>query len=78
MKIDSTKHKYSWCVQKGCRVEWFVGSKKCSGVVTKVFSSNAGSASEVQVLDDTTQSEMVIRVDRVRIVKTKNTLRKEQ
>lgn len=80
MKFDKAKHKYSWRIQKGCRVEWFIGSKKGSGVVTRVVSSNGpwDTASEVKVLDDDTKTEINVDVDKVRILKSKNALRKEQ
>lgn len=80
MKIDPTKHKPTWRIQKGCRVEWFIGSKKGSGVVTRVVSSDGpwDTASEVKVLDDSTQSEILVKVGNVRIRKTANTVRKEQ
>lgn len=80
MKIDKSKHKHTWRVQKGCRIEWFVGSKKGSGVVTRVVSSNGpwDTASEVKVLGDATKSEITMSVDKVRIVKTQSTLKKDQ
>lgn len=72
MKIDKSKHKHTWRVQKGCRVEWFVGSKKGYGVVTKFIASDGpwDTASEVRILDDTTSTEINVSVDKVRIVKT--------
>ena len=80
MKIDRSKHKPSWRVQRGCHVEWFDGSKKGSGVVTRVISSDGpwDTASEVKVLDDATKSEITVSVGKVRIVKTQSTLRKEK
>lgn len=80
MKIDKSKHKHTWRIQKGCRVEWFVGSKKGSGVVAKVIASDGpwDTASEIKVLDDATKVEIVVSVDKLRIVKTQNTLKKEQ
>jgi hypothetical protein len=80
MKIDISKHKHTWRIQKGCRIEWFVGNKKGSGVVTRVVSSDGpwDTASEVKVLDDITRSEITVSVDKVRIVKTQSTLKKEQ
>lgn len=80
MKIDKNKHKHTWRIQKGCQVEWFVGSKKGSGVVTRVVSSNGpwDTASEVKVLDDITKTEIVVSVDKLRIVKTQNTIKKGQ
>lgn len=78
MKIDNTKHKYPWRVQKGCRVEWFARSKKGSGIVTRVVSSNGlwDTASEVKVLDDATKLEITMSVDNIRILKTKSKLKK--
>lgn len=80
MKIDPTKHKPTWRIQKGCHVEWFVGSRKGSGVVTRVVSSDGpwDTASEVKLLDDTTKTEILINVGNVRIHKTSNTLRKQK
>jgi hypothetical protein len=80
MKIDKSKHKHSWRIQKGCRVEWFLGNKKGSGVVTRVVSSDGpwDTASEVKVLDDATKSEIVLSADKLRILKTQNTLNKEK
>ena len=80
MKIDKNKHKHTWRIQKGCRVEWFLGSKKGSGVVTRVVASDGSwdTASEVRVLDDKTSAEITMSVDKLRIVKTQNAIRKEQ
>lgn len=80
MKIDPTKHKHAWRVQKGSRVEWFVGHKKGTGVVKRVSSSEGpwNTASEVIVLDDFTGTEVTVSVSKLRIVKTQNTIRKEK
>lgn len=73
MKIDPSKHKPSWRVQRGCRVEWFVDRKSGSGVVKRVVSHQMGefgkSPSEVVVTDDETKEEIVIALRNIRILK---------
>lgn len=73
MKIDPAKHKPSWRVQRGCRVEWAVDRKSGSGVVKQVISNQIDefgkSPSEVIIIDDDTKEEMVIALRNIRILK---------
>jgi hypothetical protein len=80
MKIDRSKHKPSWRVQRGCHVEWFDDRKKGSGIVTKVISEKKDypwKEPTYVVVSDGLQ-EITISIDKIRIMKTETTLRKEK
>lgn len=75
MKIDRfTKHKPTWRVQKGCRVEWFVYGKKGVGIVKKVISADNGmwgkQAASVVIMDDV-NGEVTVDVGNIRILRGK-------
>lgn len=80
MKIDKKIHKPAWRVQKGCYVEWFVGSSKGSGIVKKVISELGmyGYKEPAYVIITDGSQEITVSVDNIRIVKTQNTLRNEK
>ena len=80
MKFDKTKHKYSWRVQKGCCVEWVEGSKKYQGVVKQVISAPSLYGKEPSRVVVKTNEDLTLTVDvaNIRIVKTANTIRKDQ
>jgi hypothetical protein len=74
MKIDRTKHKPSWRVQKGCKVEWFEPHRKGCGVVTKVISGDItmwGNDPKFVVIDDVALGNVTVDVSNIRILKGK-------
>lgn len=80
MKIDPSKHRYTWRIQKGCHVEWFHHSKKGRGVVMKVTTCDGSWGKEPShvVVKNDDESVVTVSIDNVRIVKTPGVLRKEQ
>ena len=80
MKFDKQKHKHAWRIQKGCSVEWFSGSKKGMGVVKRVISEESlwGKIPSSVIVVDKTNTELEVDINKVRIIKTPNTLKKEE
>lgn len=75
MKIDKTKHKPSWRVQKGCNVEWFEYNRKGKGIVKKVICEHDkiwGNDPKYVIVDDVALGEVTVDVGNIRILKGKN------
>lgn len=73
MKINPKEHKPTWRIQKGSKVEWFLNARKGFGVVKKILSSDGpwNTPNEVQILDEETNTEININVDKLRILKNR-------
>lgn len=80
VKFDKDKHKQSWRVQKGCLVSWVDGSKHHWGIVKQVISAAGlyGKEPHQVVVDTGNNSTVTVDVDKIRISKTPNTIRKDQ
>lgn len=80
MKIDRNKHKDNWRIQKGCIVEWFIGSKKGSGVVSKLHNelvNGVKRAISAEVINDD-GSKIEVPIGNLRIKMTNNSLKKKE
>ena len=80
VKFDNDKHKHTWRVQRGCVVEWVDGRQKHSGTVHLVISAQGVYGKEPQrvVVEVAEGMFVTVDVDRIRILKTANTVRKDQ
>jgi hypothetical protein len=80
MKIDPKKHKYPWRIQKGSHVDGTVGRTKIRGVVKQVLPSkeafDSGDREMIVECDD--GQTRTIPVSNLRLLKTANTIKKEQ
>lgn len=79
MKFDKQKHKHIWRIQKGYNVEWFKDRKKGSGIIKRVISEHTrvGKIPSRVVVIDKSNNEVELDIDKVRILKTNSTLKKE-
>jgi hypothetical protein len=80
LKIDPKKHKNFWRIQKGCTVEWFVGSKKGVGVVNKLHNeivNGVKTTTSVEVAGED-GSKVDVPVRNLRIKMSNNSLKKKE